>query len=150
MSPTRQSTSSIIQTRAFFKTKNKECQLYESFIWPRMIFVLLTQSIIVVICNATIDCKKLMITSSLNSEAQAKALLVIQFTTRLARIDHLSDVFFVIISYLIPPLGVWFDQGLGWQFFLNIILTLLGYIPGFIHAVIVICCMSGTNKARIE
>ncbi|VTM55455.1 transport protein (YqaE family) [Klebsiella pneumoniae] len=36
--------------------------------------------------------------------------------------------------YHLPPLGVLLGKGFGWAFILNIILTLLGYIPGLIHA----------------
>jgi uncharacterized membrane protein YqaE (UPF0057 family) len=35
-------------------------------------------------------------------------------------------------------LGVFFKVGLGLQFWLNILLTILGYFPGLIHAVWVI------------
>ena len=44
----------------------------------------------------------------------------------------------IIISILLPPLGVFMQVGLGKHFWLNIILTLLGYIPGIIHAIWVI------------
>ncbi|MCX7552362.1 YqaE/Pmp3 family membrane protein [Marinicella sp. S1101] len=39
---------------------------------------------------------------------------------------------------LIPPLGVFLQVGLGGAFWLNIILTILGYIPGVVHASYVI------------
>lgn len=39
----------------------------------------------------------------------------------------------VVITILLPPLGVFIGKGFGWAFILNIILTLLGYIPGLIH-----------------
>jgi hypothetical protein len=35
---------------------------------------------------------------------------------------------------IIPPLGVFLQVGFGLHFWLNILLTLLGYIPGLIHA----------------
>ena len=44
------------------------------------------------------------------------------------------DVVRVIIAILLPPLGVFLQVGLGLQFWLNLLLTLLGYIPGIIHA----------------
>lgn len=40
----------------------------------------------------------------------------------------------IVITILLPPLGVLMGKGFGWAFILNIILTLLGYIPGLIHA----------------
>lgn len=44
----------------------------------------------------------------------------------------------IIFSVIIPPLGVFFTVGLGGAFWLNIVLTLLGYIPGLIHAIWII------------
>ena len=48
------------------------------------------------------------------------------------------DLIRVILSVLIPPLGVFLKVGLGGQFWLNIVLTILGYIPGLIHAIWII------------
>jgi uncharacterized membrane protein YqaE (UPF0057 family) len=48
------------------------------------------------------------------------------------------DVLRILLAILVPPLGVFLQVGLGLQFWLNILLTLLGYIPGIIHAVWVI------------
>lgn len=48
------------------------------------------------------------------------------------------DIIRLIFSILLPPLGVFLQVGFGGAFFLNILLTLLGYIPGIIHAVWII------------
>jgi uncharacterized membrane protein YqaE (UPF0057 family) len=48
------------------------------------------------------------------------------------------DLFRIILAIILPPLGVFLQVGFGLQFWLNIVLTLLGYIPGIIHAVWVI------------
>ncbi|WP_182085783.1 YqaE/Pmp3 family membrane protein [Aureimonas sp. ME7] len=48
------------------------------------------------------------------------------------------DLIKIIFAILLPPLGVFLEVGLGKQFWINIILTLLGYIPGIVHAVWVI------------
>ena len=48
------------------------------------------------------------------------------------------DCLRVVLSILIPPLGVFLQVGFGLQFWLNILLTLLGYIPGLIHAIWII------------
>jgi len=45
------------------------------------------------------------------------------------------DLIKLIFSILLPPLGVFLEVGIGLHFWLNILLTLLGYIPGIIHAV---------------
>ncbi|SDO43442.1 YqaE/Pmp3 family membrane protein [Aureimonas jatrophae] len=48
------------------------------------------------------------------------------------------DLIKIIIAIILPPLGVFMEVGLGKHFWINIILTLLGYIPGIVHAVWVI------------
>lgn len=48
------------------------------------------------------------------------------------------DVIRVLCAILLPPLGVFLQVGFGLQFWLNILLTLLGYFPGVIHAVWII------------
>jgi len=48
------------------------------------------------------------------------------------------DLFKIIIAVVLPPLGVFLQVGFSGQFFLNILLTLLGYLPGIIHAVWII------------
>ncbi len=35
----------------------------------------------------------------------------------------------IVFTIILPPLGVLLGKGFGWAFILNIILTLLGYIP---------------------
>ena len=40
----------------------------------------------------------------------------------------------VVFTIILPPLGVLLGKGLGWAFILNILLTILGYFPGLIHA----------------
>jgi uncharacterized membrane protein YqaE (UPF0057 family) len=49
-----------------------------------------------------------------------------------------GDIIRVIFAILLPPVGVFLQVGLGLHFWLNIILTLLGYIPGLVHAIWII------------
>ncbi len=44
----------------------------------------------------------------------------------------------ILFSILIPPLGVFLTVGIGKHFWINLLLTLLGYIPGLVHAVWII------------
>lgn len=44
------------------------------------------------------------------------------------------DILRLIVAVFLPPLGVLLQEGLGVHFWLNILLTLLGYFPGLIHA----------------
>ena len=48
------------------------------------------------------------------------------------------DVVRILCAIILPPLGVFLQVGIGAQFWINILLTLLGYIPGIVHAVWVI------------
>jgi len=48
------------------------------------------------------------------------------------------DLIRIILSAIIPPLGVFLHEGLGKHFWLNILLTILGYVPGLVHAVYII------------
>lgn len=48
------------------------------------------------------------------------------------------DVIRIIFSILLPPVGVFLQVGIGLQFWINILLTICGYIPGIIHAVWII------------
>lgn len=50
----------------------------------------------------------------------------------------MGDILRILIAILLPPLGVALDRGIGKDFLINIILTLLGYFPGIIHAVYII------------
>lgn len=49
-----------------------------------------------------------------------------------------ADFLRVVVSVLLPPLGVFLQEGLGTQFWLNVLLTLLGYVPGLVHAIWII------------
>lgn len=44
----------------------------------------------------------------------------------------------IILSVIVPPVGVFLKVGLGLQFWINIVLTLFGYIPGLVHAIWII------------
>ncbi|MBZ6377779.1 YqaE/Pmp3 family membrane protein [Pacificimonas flava] len=43
----------------------------------------------------------------------------------------------LILTILIPPLGVALKHGLSADFWINLILTLIFYVPGLIHALYV-------------
>ena len=49
-----------------------------------------------------------------------------------------SDLLKILLAILLPPLGVLLEAGVGLHFFLNIVLTLFGFIPGIVHALYVI------------
>lgn len=48
------------------------------------------------------------------------------------------NVIDIILAIILPPLPVALKFGLGGKFWLNLLLTILGYIPGLVHALIVL------------
>lgn len=56
------------------------------------------------------------------------------------------DLVRLILSVIIPPLGVFLQVGLTKHFWINVILTILGYIPGLVHAVWVITKFGGSRR----
>lgn len=48
------------------------------------------------------------------------------------------EIIKIIAAIILPPVGVLLAVGFTGQFFLNILLTLLGYVPGVIHAIWII------------
>ncbi|ORX84771.1 UPF0057-domain-containing protein [Anaeromyces robustus] len=49
------------------------------------------------------------------------------------------DMIKILTCFILPPLAVYFDRGFDCSFFLNLVLTFLGYLPGVIHALFVVC-----------
>jgi uncharacterized membrane protein YqaE (UPF0057 family) len=49
-----------------------------------------------------------------------------------------SDIIKILLASLLPPLGVFFEVGLTKHFWINILLTILGFVPGIVHAVYII------------
>ncbi|MGJ8656097.1 MAG: YqaE/Pmp3 family membrane protein [Akkermansiaceae bacterium] len=43
----------------------------------------------------------------------------------------------IVLSVLVPPIAVFINKGMGKDLLINIILCLLGYIPGIIHALLI-------------
>jgi uncharacterized membrane protein YqaE (UPF0057 family) len=43
-----------------------------------------------------------------------------------------------IIAIFLPPVAVFLKVGIGKHFWINIVLTILGFVPGMIHALLVV------------
>jgi|TARA_R110000782_G_scaffold73091_10_gene146174 uncharacterized membrane protein YqaE (UPF0057 family) len=52
--------------------------------------------------------------------------------------SEISKLLLVIIAILIPPLAVGLKEGIGGSLIINIILTLIFYVPGLLHALWVV------------
>jgi uncharacterized membrane protein YqaE (UPF0057 family) len=50
-----------------------------------------------------------------------------------------SDICKMIFAVVLPPLGVFLERGCGSDLLINILLTVLGYLPGIVHALWIIC-----------
>ncbi|ORX79868.1 hypothetical protein K493DRAFT_99293 [Basidiobolus meristosporus CBS 931.73] len=46
----------------------------------------------------------------------------------------INDVLLLVIGFFIPPLSVFVKRGLHADFWINVGLTLLGAVPGILHA----------------
>lgn len=50
----------------------------------------------------------------------------------------IGDLVKILFAVLLPPLGVFLEVGMTKHFWINILLTILGFLPGIIHAVYII------------
>ncbi len=78
-----------------------------------------------------------------DSQAQAKErrILVCKLLGQSgngARENQAMDIIRLIFAIILPPVGVFLQVGFGLHFWINILLTLMGYLPGIIHAVWII------------
>ncbi|KAI4260203.1 MAG: hypothetical protein L6R42_004167 [Xanthoria sp. 1 TBL-2021] len=58
-----------------------------------------------------------------------------------------SDIIKIIFAIFLPPVGVALEKGIGSDFCINVLLTILGYIPGIIHALYVILTVCYQQRA---
>lgn len=59
----------------------------------------------------------------------------------------MEKLLLVVIAIFIPPLAVFLVAGLTATFWINLILTLIFYIPGLLHALYVIFTQGGATRA---
>lgn len=57
------------------------------------------------------------------------------------------EIIHVLLAILFPPVGVFLRVGFRGHFWINVLLTLLGYIPGLVHAIWII---AQTSEHRIQ
>ncbi len=41
----------------------------------------------------------------------------------------------LLLAFILPPAAIYMQFGIGKYFWINVVLTLLGFIPGVLHAV---------------
>jgi len=56
------------------------------------------------------------------------------------RLGHLSgsDMAFVVLALIMPPVAVFLKAGFTFHFWVNLLLTIMGVVPGQIHALWVV------------
>lgn len=48
------------------------------------------------------------------------------------------SVLAIALAVLLPPVGVWLARGIGFSFWVSLVLTLLAYVPGMIFALVAV------------
>ena len=59
------------------------------------------------------------------------------------------DIIRLIAAFFIPPLGVYLQTGISKDFWINVLLTLLGWIPGVVHAFYIILTRNSATRSVI-
>lgn len=74
---------------------------------------------------------------SLKSTSSKWVLVQSATTSSLSSVRFLQILLtsWILTVHLVPPLGVFFAAGCGVDFLINILLTILGWLPGVIHAI---------------
>lgn len=60
-----------------------------------------------------------------------------EVSERLGRLSP-GDIAFIIVALMMPPVAVLLKVGLTTHFWINVVLTILGFVPGQIHALWVV------------
>jgi len=50
----------------------------------------------------------------------------------------MGDLITILLALALPPLAVFLEVGLTLHFWLNVLLTIAGYVPGMLHALWVV------------
>ncbi|CAH2450373.1 hypothetical protein PP7435_CHR4-1147 [Komagataella phaffii CBS 7435] len=61
---------------------------------------------------------------------------------------HSRDWFLAVIGFFLPPLAVFIKRGfLSGDFWINVALCILGYLPGLLHSWYIISCYPYESKS---
>jgi uncharacterized membrane protein YqaE (UPF0057 family) len=85
--------------------------------------------------TAMVGCSEV---TELNPDERQRSISCVAHASQLQIRSCPMDFIRIIIAILLPPLGVFLQVGFAGAFWLNILLTLCGYIPGIVHAVYII------------
>ncbi len=48
------------------------------------------------------------------------------------------SIWAIVFAVLIPPVGVWLARGIGPAFWVSLLLTLFGYVPGLVFSLVAV------------
>lgn len=94
--------------------------------------------------NALINLKKSNVTEKKNVNREVKINKATRYL--LSRISdqpnttelNTDQLILVILAIIIPPLAVFLARGIGTEFWISLILTILGWLPGVIYSLLVV------------
>lgn len=59
--------------------------------------------------------------------------------------ESTKDILRILLAIFLPPVGVFLQVGFGLHFWINIVLTLFGFVPGIVHAIYIILTRNGSG-----
>jgi uncharacterized membrane protein YqaE (UPF0057 family) len=71
--------------------------------------------------------------------------LTLKTITRRREGFFLIDAVGILGTFLLPPLAVYLTVGFRGQFWLSLLLTLLGFLPGMVHAIWLLTAHGGVS-----
>ena len=90
--------------------------------------------------------KNANVTETSSSAVRAVLSLRARFIRPDVPLLPMSRLLQILIAIFLPPLSVFLQRGLGAQFALNIVLTLMFEVPGAIHALWLLLSGSGSGR----
>jgi len=74
----------------------------------------------------------------MNDSERAELINNLPDNPAVANAAEADQVVLVLLSIFIPPLAVFLNNGLGTEFWIDLILTILGWLPGMIYALLLV------------
>ncbi|MBR3980129.1 MAG: YqaE/Pmp3 family membrane protein [Bacteroidales bacterium] len=74
----------------------------------------------------------------MNDSERAELINNLPDNPAVANATEADQVVLVLLSIFIPPLAVFLNNGLGTEFWIDLILTILGWLPGMIYALLLV------------
>ncbi len=56
----------------------------------------------------------------------------------------------LLLAFVVPPLAIYLQFGIGKHFWVNCVLTLFGIIPGMLHAIYMMAARAPVSRASLK